>query len=658
MYKKISFIGIILAILLLTINSAFAAIPSVTFAAPTAVTGIPGNTVTVNYTATNAVASAKTLTFASTALSFVTSVTPTISSVTVPAASGGVSGTATVTFTVAIPSASSTGNYVGTITATESGTSNTDNTVTYTVTVAKIVQTYDKTTALEILGEEGQTNLTGTFQIKNTGNQVLSGLTFDTAALDLKDRGDRTITLTFSDPGTINVGETKTVTITANFDDSIDLDTYGGVVNVKTGATTLDSFKLDLKVFPEICSDGIVKDGDKASRTTAFLQLNVKEPDNGDDFKPGDEIKIEVDVENDDKDNLDVVVEAILYNLDEDEDIVTLESDSQEIKDGNDETFEFELEVPRDFDGDEDDRYVLFVKAVEDGDEDQNCNYNSINLDFKREKDDVIVRKATLLPNIAKPGDVVELVVEMENVGSNDQRDLYVEASNTDLGISLKSTEFDLDKSGDSNDDLTRRFNINIPTNAVEKEYTIDVAVIDDNDDTYDNGQAFVTLTVRGEGSITITPGKTVGLNVASNTKEIDASKGTANIHLQFTNSEANDVTAVVDIKTIGDWADAVISQTVSLHPGDNNLYFNLKLKDIDEGTYSATVTVKPAVANDFDAKIFTLNFDVKGGQQAGPGFGNLFNGNGSTTVFWIVGDIILVVIALLIIKSVFFGKK
>ena len=368
--------------------------------------------------------------------------------------------------------------------------------------------------------------------------------------------------------------------------------------------------------------------------------------------------EVEVEVSNDDDDNLDVAVEAILYNLDEDEDIVTFESDSQEIKDGDEETFEFELKVPRDFDGDEDDRYVMFIKATEDGDEDQNCNFESKNLDFKRENDDVIVRRATLIPNIAKPGDTIELVVDVENVGSNDQRDLYIEASNTDLGISLKSNEFDLDKSGDSNDDLTRRFNINIPINAVDKDYVIDVAVIDKNDDAYGNGQSFVTLTVKIEGTTTTTgTGKTANLNVASQTTEIDAAKGTANLHLQFTNNENKDLTAIVDIKTIGDWAEPITAQTVNLHPGDNNLYFNLKLKDIDEGTYSTSVTVRPAAGNDFDAKTFSLNLDVKG-KQEGLQLGNLFNGNGSTTVFWIVGDILLVVIALLIIKSVFFGKK
>ncbi|MBI2507408.1 putative S-layer protein [Candidatus Woesearchaeota archaeon] len=671
MYKKISFIGIILALLLLSINGALASMQEAN-TNPTA--GNPGTTVTGSFTVQDTDSGADTdavtgISFSMGTLTGVTDATKTILGSAVSFNPSSISSLAdgttssAIVNSVAIPASQTAQTYQGTVTisGTEGGAS-VSKTFTLSVVVNSLtaldVLAYDNATALEIIGEEGETNLTGTFQIKNIGNQALSSLVFDTTALDLSDSGNHVITLTFSDPGTVNAGETKTVTATANYGESIDLDTYGGTVNVKFGSTTLDSFKLDLKVFPEICEDGIVKDGDKASRGTAFLQLNVKEPDNGDDFKPGDEIKIEVDVENDADDNLDVALEAILYNLDEDEEIVTFESDTQEIKDGNDETFEFDLEVPRDFDGDEDDRYILFLKAVEDGDEDQNCNFESKTLDFKREKDDVIVRKATLNPTIAKPGEIVELTVEVENTGSNDQRDLYIQVSSSELGINLRSNEFDLDKSGDADDDLSRRFSLNIPANAAEKDYLIDIAAVDEDDDTYDNGQSFVTLTVKSEGTTTTTgTGKSANLNIASQTKEIDAAKGSANLHILFTNNENKDLTAVVDIKTIGDWAEPVTAQTVSLHPGDNNLYFNLKLKDIEEGTYSASVTVRPAAGNDFDAKTTSLNFDVKG-KQEGFGLGSLLNGNGSTTVFWVIVDVILVVVALLVIKSVLFRKK
>lgn len=669
--KKISFIGIILALFLLTVNAAFASLQA-TVTNPVA--DVPGKTVTGNFVLTDAdpVSNSDAVTginFVASNLVGVIDNTKSIlaSAITVDPASISTladGASQTVTVNVAIPANQAPQNYQGsvTISGTETGAA-----VTTSFTLAVVVNSltsldvlvYDNTTSLEIVGEEGETGLTATFQVKNTGNTVLTGLTFDTTALDLKDSDDNAVTVSFSSPGTLNPGETKTVTVAAGYGDNIDLDTYGGIVNVKSGVTTLDSFKLDLKVHPEVCEDGIVKEGDKASRATALLQLDIKEPDNGDDFKAGDQMKIEVEVENDHDEDLDVSVVAILYNLDEDEEVVSFETDSEEIKDGNEETFEFELDVPRDFDGDEDDRYVLFLKAVEDGDEDQNCNFDSKDLDFSREKDDVIVKKATLNPSIANPGDLVELIVDVENIGKNDQRDAYAQVSNSELGVNLRSNEFDLDKSGDSDDKLTRRFSINVPVNAAEKDYIIDVAAVDDNDDTYENGQAFVTLTVKGETTTTVTgAGKTVNLNVASQTREIDASKKTISLHLLFTNNEARDLNVVVDVKTVGDWAEPVSPQTLSLHSGDNNLYLPLNLKELEEGTYSATVTVSPAAGADFEAKPFSLNFDVKGESAGLSEVTGAFGGSNGSTVFWIIGDVVLVLIALLIIKAIFFGKK
>lgn len=668
--KKIVFVGIILALFALTLSAAFATMQA-TVTNPAA--DVPGKTMTGSFLLTDTDATANS--DAVTGIAFVASNLVGVSDSTknIPASAVTLDpvsvstladgGSQTVTVNVAIPANQAAQTYSGTITisGTEGGvavtTSAALNVVVNTLTTADVLA-YDSATPLEIIGEEGDTGLTATFQVKNTGNTALTALTFDTSTMDLVDSDSNVVTLSLSNPGTVNAGETKTVTATASLGSNIDLDTYGGLVNVKFGSTVLDTFKFDIKVHPEMCEDGIVKDGDKSSRTAAFLQLNIKNPDNGDDFKPGEDLKIEVDVENNDKDNLDVAVVAILYNLDEDEEIVSIESDSEEIKDGNEETFEFDLSVPRDFDGDEKDRYVLFIKAVEDGDEEQNCNFDSKDLDFSRNKDDVIINKATLSPSVAKPGDTVELTVDVENVGKNDQRDVYIQVSNNDLGINLKSNEFDLDKSGGSDDRLTRRFSISIPANVAEREYTIDVVTVDDNDDTYDNGQGFATLIVKGETAAVVTGGNNVGLNVVSQTSQIDASKQTANLHLLFTNNEAKDLNAVVEIKTIGDWAESISPQTLSLHSGDNNLYFNLKLKELEEGTYSATVSVSPATGSGFEAKTFSLNFNVVGkGSGAGADFGSLFNGNESTT-FWIIGDVVLVLIALLVVKALFFGKK
>lgn len=661
MNKKIMLSGIIFALSLLLINSAFAL--TATNTDPTV--GTPGATVNGSFILTDNVVGTDVtaISYSVSNLVGVTDITKNIASTVVsfspvsPIATLADSTSATVTTSVVIPSDLTLigQTYQGTVTinANEGGAIAP---VTFALSVVVNspleVQTYSTSNPLEIIGEEGQAGLTSTFILKNIGTVALSGLTLDTSTLDLSDSDSDTITLSFSALSTLNAGASQTITATVNYAQDLDLDTYGGIVKVKSGSTVLDTFDLDLKVFPNICEDGIVSDGDASSRITADLDINTKEPDTGDDFKAGDSINVEVKVENDGDDDLNVVVEAILYDLDEDEEITTAESDSEEIKDGNSETFEFELEVPKSTDLDVDNRYVMFIKVYEDGDEDQNCNFDSVNLDFKRDKNDVVVDEVEAVLSTVKPGESVDIRIDIQNEGTKNQEDVYVKLINTELGINKVSTKFDLDKAGDSDDDIVKRFTVEVPTDAVEKDYLLEVAIYDDDDDVYDNGQEFVTLTVKNGGTTPVIPGNKVSLNVASNVKEIEAGAERANLHFVFTNNEASDVSGTISISTVGDWAEPILAQTVNLHPGENNLYFDLKVKDdVSEGMHSATVSVKPT---GYDEQSYSFNFDVKGKEGLGL---DIFSGEGST-LFWIIGDIVLIVVALFFIKAIFFGRK
>src|SRR3989344_1940494 len=435
MNKKLILLGILLTMSLLLVNSA-SALQVTTVNNPVA--GVnPGITASGSFTVTDEADADATIV---TAISFVSadlisgsnSITNTAISFN-PSSIANLADDSTsspVVVNVAIPANQADGTYSGLVTVNGSEGGPVSATYTLSVTVSPLtaanVQTYDNSTPLEIIGEEGQTGITGTFTLQNTGNQVLNALTFDTTAtgFDLSDSDNNAITLSFSNPGSLNPGQSATVTVTASFASGLDLDTYGGTVNVRLGGITgviLDSFKLDLKVHPEICTDGIVNDGNPASSSTADLDINVREPDSGDEFKAGDTIKIDVRVDNNGDADLDVAVHAILYDLDQDDEIADFETSAEEIKDGNEETFEFDLDVPSSSDLDEDNRYVLFVKAFEDGDEDQNCNFDSINLDFEREREEVVFNTIDMTPNIAKPGDIVNLRLDIQNEGTRDQ---------------------------------------------------------------------------------------------------------------------------------------------------------------------------------------------------------------------------------------------
>ena len=660
MNKKLFLYGIALALFVLLVNSAFA-LQATNIVNPSDKT--PGEAVSWSLTLTDAdtgntdnvtALTAATVPAGSLVLKGVTDSTKTIPVVFNFGAGTVVDEDAiglAVTATATVPSdLTYVGQaYSGTFKISGTEGAATDETSTFvlsaTVKSPLEVQVYDNSASLEVLGEEGQSGLTKTFNVKNVGTTSLSGLTFDTSALDLTDGGE-SITLTFSTLGAINAGETKTVTITANFEENINVDTYGGILSVKSGTTVLDTFKLDLVVHPEMCTDGIISNGVADSRSTADLEIDVRNPDNGDDFRVGEDMTVEVKVTNDGSDDLDVSVEVILYNLDQDEEVTSFEADSQEIKDGNSETFEFDLAIPRSSDLDDEDSYVLFVKAFEDGGEDDNCNWDSVSLDFKREKDDVVVSSIQFLPSTLKAGEVVDIKVDVTNEGTKDQKDATIRLVNSELGLSLVSTEFDLDKSGDSNDDISKRFTFTIPTSAVAKQYLIEVSVLDDNGDVYENGQEFETLTVTGEGSSTKNT-----LGVKSLNTEL--STGSSTVNLVVSNPEKTSVVGTVEFTAVGDWADSA-TKVVSLQSGDNTIAFDLNVKPGMSGVKSATVNVKTPSGNDFATQSFSLSFNVKGSEVATE---SLFSGDNST-LFWILGDIVLVIVAIFFIRAIFFGRK
>lgn len=654
--------GLLAAVFLLLINAVFAL--QVVNTDPSAVN--PGASTNGSFVLTNNDTSVATgISFSPAALVGVTDATKNIpisaisfnpSSVSSLAAGG----STTIATTVAVPSNLAAQTYQGVVTASGTVSGVTDST-TFTLSVvvnsysALDVPTYDATTALDIRGQEGDTS-TGTFTITNNGNVILSSPTF-TNNINLNDSDGDSITLSFSNPGSINPGASTSVTVTAVFGNNIDLDNYAGTVNVTSGTAT-DSFKLNLQVQPEICEDGIVKDGTKTSSGNTHLDIDIREPDSGDDIKPGETLNIEVRVKNNDDQDMDVAVEALLWNLDQNEEVASVESDSVNLNDGESETFELSLEVPKSSDLDTDDTYVLYVKAYEDGDQDQNCNEDSINLDLERDSNDVVVKEVTISPSTVSCSESIDIRVDVENQGTKNEDDVYIQVKNNDLGLSMESNMFDLDKYSGNDESATKRFSFVIPSNVQLKDYLIEAIVyFDDGDKT---NSEFGTASVRECGTTSVTPtgGSDSQLSLSTGTTKIVTGKDSAQLHLIVNSVENRDLLGTLSFTPIGSWADSLLNQAVSLHSGENNLYFNVKLKDVQTGMNSATVSIRPVRSGDFEERQFTLNFDV-GETSVGDGAvsSNLDFFKGRGTTFWIIGDIILVVVALFILKAIFFRK-
>ena len=223
-----------------------------------------------------------------------------------------------------------------------------------------------------------------------------------------------------------------------------------------------------------------------------LLKINIKNPDEGGDFKINEDIEAEIEVENDAGENLKVNVEAYLYDLTDDKSVDDA-NDKQNIDNGKEKQFDFTLNSPSDVENSE---FVLLVIANGKKDNDY-CNYEYIDLNIEREEHDVIIDEITARPNSVFPGERVDTEIKVNNIGDSDE-DVYIEIVNNALNISVKTEEFELEGfGGDDSDAKTLSFVI--PENADTGTYELTAKVYFDSGDE-NNQETFEIVITKGSG--------------------------------------------------------------------------------------------------------------------------------------------------------------
>ncbi|MDD5191953.1 MAG: Ig-like domain-containing protein [Candidatus Nanoarchaeia archaeon] len=206
---------------------------------------------------------------------------------------------------------------------------------------------------------------------------------------------------------------------------------------------------------------------DRCENLSNKLKFEIENPDENDEFIIGDIITGEIRVENDLNEDLDFDVNVYLYDITNDEEIENYE-DSISADEGENENLDFEITIPDDLD--EKDEYALFVKVIDE--DENNCNQDYIPINIEREKYDVIIQKADI-DSKATCGGYFNAKIKVKNIGSKDE-DVYLLVENPDLNISEKTEKFELEKY-DEDDTETKTLSINIPENAEEGNYEIEI---------------------------------------------------------------------------------------------------------------------------------------------------------------------------------------
>ena len=427
----------------------------------------------------------------------------------------------TIDFTVTLPqNEEGTGTYTGTITVTDQD----GDTLTrdYSIVVENsnpAVSVSGLTDNQIVITSEEENVKTKEFTLANSGNRNLNDLTLkieggtfsdDTETISFRAKfGDdvfRNVVLNtpLEMASDLNTGSSSTITIEATIPQDINLDNYiGRIVIADTAhAQATVTIPLTIKIEPEICSDGRISNGISGSvdgPQSGNLRISISNPDRNDDFKINDEISIEVEVENKENKDLDVIAEAVLYDLDRNKKILPVSSDSLEVEKDSREDFDFTMIVPNDEDIDPGNTYILYIKAYEDGDEDQYCNYDSVEIDLERDDDAVVINSFTINPTVALQESSISFRVGVENIGTDEQRDAYIVLRNEELNLNLRSNVFDLKKYDKSGNDYIFTQTFTVPKDVDAKDYTIEAVVYYNNE--RDTASKSGTLTVQAKES-------------------------------------------------------------------------------------------------------------------------------------------------------------
>ena len=637
MMKKVLLTTLLFLVLCLTFVSALDDV-TVDFSDTTG-SGNPGDSVTFSLTLENAGADAETVSFSSTDLTDSSSNTITAPSISDESVEAGA--TDTVEFSITVPSTDA-GDYTGTLTVTEGSTSED---YSYTLTVAEEDAYTVSITEINIDTQAGDTE-TESFTIENEGSTALSTweIVFESDDSDddegaMEDEDGDEILVTISSPeNSLAPGESMTIEIEFEVDQDVDSTGYDGTVYISTGsATATASVAVSLDVSPAICEDG--KQG-------SDFDISIEDPDSGDDYTPGETVQVEIDLDNDGNDDMDIVIEVILYNEDtgDKEESVKYETS---IDEDESETYNIDLELPTDLD--DDDTYYIYVQVHEDGNEDDSCDYTSVRIDIAREDEDAQIVDYSVSPaNGLACTDEYRVSVFVESLGTDEMEDLYVELVDGELDVSESTSNFDLGDYNDDDNDYKASFDLIVPEGLDEGSYYLEALLYDDNGDLLDSQMIEIELDACGETlAASSSSGSDLSFTVAD---EFEVNGEELTIALVIENDGSSERGISLSIEEVS-WAELDGSEYLEvLGAGDSTYAYLYLTLDMDtEDKHDLQITLTDDLGNEV-TELVTIDFGVAETEESF--FDNM--SFSSSKVFWVLADLILIILALVFIRMLF----
>jgi hypothetical protein len=235
---------------------------------------------------------------------------------------------------------------------------------------------------------------------------------------------------------------------------------------------------------------GKVTKGSKLLITDVDVKVGSKSDKNMDygdriknEAKPGDKVSFSIEVKNNFTKDEDLNIEDIevlvtIEGIDDDDDL-DQEDEISKIRADKDDKVTLDFTVPIKVD---EDTYDVLIEVEGD---DKNGTTHAVEymleLEVEKDRNEVRFLRNTLIPSEIKCGRNVQLSSAVINTGSNDEEEVLLEITNSQLGISFRET-FDLSEDPfDDDSEFRKNFNILLPENVAPGVYSIESRVVFDD---------------------------------------------------------------------------------------------------------------------------------------------------------------------------------
>jgi len=342
------------------------------------------------------------------------------------------------------------------------------------------------------------------------------------------------------------------------------------------------------------------------------------------EIKPGAELDIKVTIENDGEFEVrNVDFEAILEEIDEDDDDMDADDDVGDINTGKDKVAKVEFILPYLLDHEE--TYYMVLKA--DGRDENGTNHEveiTVEMEIDKESHALYVEEYYLSKSSVKCGEDVELFMQIRNIGEDEEEEVEIEVF---MDSELYGFEDTVELTSDISD----------PDNIYEKSVTIDTA-------DWPTEDYSIKLAAFYDGKHEYKSNSTVLHVICEDDSDTSTSSG----------SDANDDSS--DTESTG----SDESDNSSDNDSDDTTKTNDSTSDADKSNESDKSESQESTTGSADKPVNT-NVAVKSSTnvvKASSGSGSSilsgeFFGQNKLAVILVIGEILLILVAVLVILLV-----